>query len=306
MTTREGPQGAVGFIGLGAMGQPMTSHLLTAGLAVVGYDINPEPLRRFTDGGGIPAHDLRDVISRAEVLITSLPTFDAVREVVAAIADIHRSEAFDTTILVETSTLSVEQKFAVQAMAGASGVEVFDCPVSGTSAQALKGDLVGYLSGPDGPSADTVREVMGAICRATYWMGEFGNGIRTKLVANLLVAVHNVAAAEALLLAGRAGLDIDLVLASVGDGAGSSRMLQVRGPLMASGETHLATARVDLIQKDIVAIRLLATALGSPTPLLDVSSTIYDVAAERGLAGHDAAAVYGVLDGISETSSGIR
>jgi L-threonate 2-dehydrogenase len=308
MTTREyvGPHSAggrsthtgtvVGFIGLGAMGQPMTAHLLSAGVPVVGYDINSEAVRRFADAGGTAVGELADVVGQASLLITSLPTFSAVDEVVRAVADIRRSMPAGDTVLVESSTLSVEQKLAVRAEATPAGIEVFDCPVSGTSAQAIVGDLVAYLSGPDSPSAAVVKNVMGTICRATYWMGEFGNGIRTKLVANLLVAVHNVAAAEALLLARRAGLDVDLVLESVGDGAGSSRMLQVRGPLMAHGETHFATARVDLIQKDIAAIRLLADVLGSPTPLLDISSSIYDIAAHHGLAGHDAAAVYTVLD----------
>lgn len=295
--------GVVGFIGLGAMGQPMTSHLLRAGWQVVGYDVDPDALQLFVDRGGTPARDVSDVAGTTRLIITSLPTFSAVEQVVGALSA-YRSRTAGDTVLVESSTLSVGQKQAVRATAAAAGIEVFDCPVSGTSAQAAAGDLVAYLSGPDGPARESVATVMGAICRATYWMGEFGSGIRTKLVANLLVAVHTVAAAEALLLARRAGLDVDLVLDSVGDGAGSSRMLQVRGPLMAHADTETATARVDLIQKDIAAIRDLADGLGSPTPLLDASSPIYDTAADRGLAGHDAAAVYRVLDELNGSPRG--
>jgi L-threonate 2-dehydrogenase len=288
----------VGFIGLGAMGQPMASQLLRAGRRVAGFDTNGEAVRRFAENGGTPARDVVDVAAQASRVITCLPNFSAVDEVVGVLAGAQSSGRLEGTILIESSTLSVEQKLAVQSRATAAGIEMFDCPISGTSAQAGNGDLVGYLSGPAGHTAEAVREVLDVICRATYWMGEFGNGIRTKLVANLLVAVHNVAAAEALLLARRAGLDIELVLESVGDGAGSSRMLQVRGPLMARGDTHPATARVDLFQKDIAAIRLLADELGCPTPLLDTSAQIYDLAADNGMRSHDAAAVYRVLDGL--------
>jgi 3-hydroxyisobutyrate dehydrogenase-like beta-hydroxyacid dehydrogenase len=302
MTTLEHTATAVGFIGLGAMGQPMTSHLSQAGVQVVGYDINSDAVQRFTAHGGTPARDIPEVMRQASVVITSLPTFSAVRDVVDVLADTHRSGSGDGTVVIESSTLSLDQKKAVQATATAAGIEIFDCPISGTSAQAINGDLVAYLSGPQNDSLDVVRDVMSAVCRATYWTGEFGNGTRMKLVANLLVSIHNVATAEALLLARRAGLDLDLVIESVGDGAGSSRMLQVRGPLMARGEVEHATARVDLFQKDIAAIRLLAEELGSPTPLLDASSKIYDLAADDGRAGQDAAAVYCILDELQRSS----
>jgi putative dehydrogenase len=276
----------VGFVGLGAMGQPMTSHLLRAGIPVLAFDIDAGAVDRFAANGGTPARDVAEIAERASLVITSLPSFAAVQDVVGVLTD---------TVLIEASTLALGQKLAVRAMADAAGVTVYDCPISGTGAQAVAGDIVAYLSGPEAPALTEVRRVLAAMCRATYWMGEFGNGTRMKLVANLLVTVHNVATAEALLLARRAGLDLDLVLESVGDGAGASRMLAVRGPLMASGAVEQATARVDLFQKDIAAIRSLAAELGCPTPLLDASSPVYDLAAERGMAGHDAAAVFIVL-----------
>lgn len=286
----------IGFIGLGAMGQPMTSTLLNQEFPVIGYDIDADAKQRFARRGGNPAQDIAAVVRQARVVVTSLPSFAAVQRVTEAIVDACQRFSVDDLVLVESSTLTLEQKHAVRIMAATAGIEVYDCPVSGTSAQAAKGDLIAYLSGPQGRGVAEVQQVMSAICRATYWMGEYGNGVKTKLVANLLVAVHNVVTAEALLLARRAGLDVNQVLDSIGDGAGSSRMWQVRGPLMASGEVEHATARVDLFQKDIAAIRQLAQALDSPTPMLDASARIYDRAADAGMFGHDAAAVYCVLD----------
>ena len=131
--------------------------------------------------------------------------------------------------------------------------------------------------------------------RQIHDLGEFGNGTRLKLVANLLVAVHNLSTAEALLLADRAGLDLDDVLPALVDGAGSSRMLKVRGPLMLRGDYEPATARVEMFRKDLRAIRELADDLATPTPLLSVTSTLYDAAAGQGRADQDTASIYATL-----------
>src|SRR5262245_47684836 len=117
----------VGFVGLGAMGQPMTAHLARAGIPVLGFDIEAEAVRRFADAGGTPARDVAEIAERASLVITSLPSFAAVEDVVGLLTD---------TILVEASTLALEQKLAIQAKAAAAGVTAYDCPISGTGAQA--------------------------------------------------------------------------------------------------------------------------------------------------------------------------
>jgi L-threonate 2-dehydrogenase len=120
-----------------------------------------------------------------------------------------------------------------------------------------------------------------------------------KLVANLLVAVHTAAAAEALLLAERSGLDPASVLEAVGDGAGSSRMLQVRGPLIEQRRYEPATARVSIFEKDMTAIRALAADVSAPTPLLDTVAPLYSEASRQGRADHDAASVFEVISTMS-------
>ncbi|HKC43725.1 MAG TPA: NAD-binding protein, partial [Burkholderiales bacterium] len=122
-----------------------------------------------------------------------------------------------------------------------------------------------------------------------------GAGSKMKYVANLLVAIHNVAAAEAFTLARKAGLDPALVLKVIGDGAGSSRMFQVRGPMMVAEDYADATMKVEVWQKDMHIIGEFATGLGCPTPLFATSAPLYTAAMASGHAQHDTAAVCAVL-----------
>ncbi|GAA1904292.1 2-hydroxy-3-oxopropionate reductase [Nocardioides lentus] len=288
-----GPLAPVGFVGLGAMGTPMSGHLLAAGRRVLGHDPSEPAVRRLAERGGTPA-PLAEIATASDVVITSLPSTAAVRDVLGALAAGARDRERPLVVL-ETSTLALSDRFALREEVADARLALVDCPLSGTSAQAELGDLVAYLGGCPDWAADLVGPVLGAVCRDTHDVGDFGDGTRMKLVANLLVAVHNVAAAEALQLARRAGLDPGLVLEAVGDGAGASRMLAVRGPLMVAGAYEPATAKVSIFDKDLRAIRELAADLGAATPLLGAVSAVYAEAMAQGRADQDAAAVHEVL-----------
>ena len=132
--------------------------------------------------------------------------------------------------------------------------------------------------------------------RAQVNVGKFGNGMRMKLVANLLVAIHNVAAAEAVLLGKRLGLDASDVVRVVGDGAGSSRMLQVRGPLMAKRNWQDATMKVSIWQKDMSIIGQALAQTSTPAPLFAACAPIYHAAQALGLGEQDTASVMAVLE----------
>jgi len=117
-----------------------------------------------------------------------------------------------------------------------------------------------------------------------------------KFVANLLVAIHNVSTAEALVLGRKAGLDANTMVKVLADGAGSSRMLQVRGPMMVKRNYSPAAMKVGIWQKDMQIIGEFARELGSPTPLFDATASIYDAAIAAGFAEQDTAAVCAVLE----------
>lgn len=275
----------VGFVGLGVMGSAMSGHLLAAGIEVLGYDVDPRRLTEHRGRGGLTASSVRDVCRRCDLVVTSLPSE-------AAFAEVVRDLTADVTV-VETSTLSLEAKLAARRRLGA---RLLDCPLSGTGAQARDKDVVVFVSGDDTAAKQRVGVVLEAFARSWHDVGAFGNGTRLKIVANLLVAIHNLASAEALLLARRAGLDPEPALRALADGAGSSRMLEVRGPAMLAGEYEPAAMRVELFRKDLDIITSFAQAVGSPTPLFSASARFYDTALAQGRGHQDTACVFDVLD----------
>jgi 3-hydroxyisobutyrate dehydrogenase-like beta-hydroxyacid dehydrogenase len=282
--------GHIGFIGLGIMGSALSGHLQAGGYSVIGYDIDVGRAAEHRARGGMTAASVASVVQSAQIVITSLPSTAAL----ATVVDEAAAQGRHDLIMVDTSTLGIEAKQAARARLEQCGGVLLDAPLSGTGAQARERDLVIFLSG-DMAAKASVQPVLAAMSRAVYDAGSFGQGSRLKFVANLLVAVHNVAAAEALLLADRAGLDLDLVLAAVADGAGSSRMFEVRGPLMVRGQYEPATVRLEVFMKDLAIIDAFATDCQSPTPMLTAARAVYAAAIAEGRKDQDSAAVMAVL-----------
>lgn len=285
---------AVGMIGLGIMGSAMAGSLLAAGYRVVGCDVLPAARKGLARRGGIAVASADAVARRTGVVITSLPSVAALDAVAAGLAGAPRRDL----VVVETSTLPIEAKARARRTLAHAGATLLDCPLSGTGAQARTRDLVVYASGPRGPYRRVI-PVLEGFARAHYHVGPFGAGSRMKFVANLLVAIHNVAAAEAMTLALKAGLDPAQVLTVIGDGAGSSRMFQVRGPLMVANDYSEATMKVAVWQKDMRIIGEFAAALDCPTPLFAASAPIYNAAMASGHALDDTASVCAVLEAMA-------
>jgi 3-hydroxyisobutyrate dehydrogenase-like beta-hydroxyacid dehydrogenase len=281
----------VGMVGLGIMGSAMSANLARAGFHVVGYDIAPRRGAELRRSGGIAARSPREVAKRANIIVTSLPSANALSEVAAELAE----SASRGTIIIETSTLPIAAKEAARNALARRGVILLDCPLSGTGAQARVKDLIIYVSGDRAAYRKAV-PVMEGFTRANYYVGAFGAGSKMKFVANLLVAIHNVAAAEAMVLGMKAGLDPALVLKVVSDGAGSSRMFQVRGPMMVKGDYSEATMKNEVWQKDMTIIADFARKIDCPTPLFAASAPIYNAAMAMGLAKEDTGAVCAVLE----------
>jgi 3-hydroxyisobutyrate dehydrogenase-like beta-hydroxyacid dehydrogenase len=284
-------QQMVGMVGLGIMGSAMSTNLAHAGFRVVGFDVVPRRRAQFARSGGVATKSPRDVVRRANIIVTSLPSAEALSEVAAELAQ----SAGRGTIVIETSTLPIPVKEAARDVLARRGVVLLDCPLSGTGAQARVKDLILYASGDRAAYTKTI-SVMQGFTRANYYVGPFGAGSKMKFVANLLVAIHNVAAAEAMVLGMKAGLDPALVLKVVSDGAGGSRMLQVRGPMMVKGDYSEATMKNEIWQKDMTIIGEFARTLECPTPLFSASAPIYNAAMAMGLGKEDTGAVCAVLE----------
>jgi 3-hydroxyisobutyrate dehydrogenase-like beta-hydroxyacid dehydrogenase len=284
----------IGVIGVGIMGSAMSANLLKAGYGVIGYDIDSGQVDALVRKGGSGADCCREVAEQADVVITSLPSVEALQQVVNA-KDGLVSAAKKNLIVIETSTLTLEAKQSAHDSLNSVGMEILDCPLSGTGSQAVKKDIVVYASG-NRQACEACDPIFNGFSRANYYVGEFGMGSKMKFVANLLVTIHNVSAAEALVLGMKAGLEPEIMIKAISDGGGTSRMFEVRGPLMAAEKYDQATMKMDMHQKDIKIISDFATKLNCPTPLLSAAAQIYTAALAKGRAKQDTAAVCAVLE----------
>ncbi|HJS71538.1 MAG TPA: NAD(P)-dependent oxidoreductase [Acidimicrobiia bacterium] len=280
----------IGVIGLGVMGSAMARNLVGAGHDVLGYDIDPSRLTTLADFGGEPAHSAGEVSAIAEIVVFSLPTTDALAVVAGEVAE----AGSEGLICLETGTFPLAAKEAARDLLAASGIELLDTPLSGTGLQAADATLVVFASGSE-QGFERARPVFDAIGRSTHYLGEFGNGSKMKYVANLLVAVHGLAAAEAHALGIAAGLDPGRVQEVMEDGVGSSKIFEIRGPMMVADD-YPAAARLDILLKDSRIIREFARSVGAPTPLLDATVPNYEAASAAGLGDLDAAALCRYLE----------
>ena len=289
----------VGVAGLGIMGSAISANLAAAGIATLGYDIVAKRRKAAAAAGVSAAKDIRDLARNAPIVLTSLPSTESLLAVAREIAQAQGI----AKIVIETSTLPIADKESARAVLEKRGVTLLDCPLSGTGAQARTRDLAVYASGPRSAFKRCVR-VFEGFARTHVYLGEFGNGSKMKFLANLLVAIHNVSAAEALVLARKAGIDPALAVAVLGDGAGASRMLQIRGPMMARGEYGDATMKVGVWQKDMKIIAEFARALDCPTPLFSATAPIYNAAMAQGFGAADTASVCAVLENLAGVKRG--
>ncbi len=284
----------VGMIGLGIMGSAMSTNLLKDGFTVIGYDVLDDCVQAHVKRGGVAGASVRGVAEKAEIIITSLPSVAAFEAVIWGDNGLLTATG-SAPIIVETSTLEIGVKRHGHDALKDAGIVMLDCPLSGTGAQARTKDLVVYASG-DQSSYERCIPVYEGISRSNHHVGEFGNGSKMKFVANLLVAIHNASTAEALVLGMKAGLDPKDIFKVIGDGAGSSRMFEIRGPMMVEGDYGDATMKNSVWQKDMRIIADFARAIGCPTPLFSSTEPLYKAAMEQGRGAQDTASICAVLE----------
>lgn len=280
----------VGIVGLGIMGGAIARNLIERGWHVVGFDTDPAKCMELADAGVAIVESVAHVARNAPILMTSLPTPAAVESVATAIA----GSGAPPRIVAELSTLTLADKLKFEAILKAAGHIPLDCPLSGTGAQAKMRDLIVYASG-DSAAIARCGQLFADFAKQSADLGVFGNGSRMKFVANHLVAIHNVATAEAMILAERAGLDAKMVVELVGPGAGGSRMFQMRAPMMVEGKYVPATMKISTWKKDMAIIAEFADDVGCQTPLFTLTQPVYTQAMAMGLGDQDTASVFEVL-----------
>jgi 3-hydroxyisobutyrate dehydrogenase/glyoxylate/succinic semialdehyde reductase len=280
----------VGIVGLGIMGGAIARNLVERGWRVIGFDAHPAKNAELSLAKVAIAADVAALARDVPIIMTSLPTPAAVHKVAQEIA----SSGQQSRIVIELSTLSLADKLRFETILRTAGHVALDCPLSGTGAQAKLRDLVVYASG-DSKAIEKCMGLFSDFAKQSADLGRYGNGSRMKFIANHLVAINNVAAAEAMLLAERAGLDPKMVVEMVGPGAGGSRMFQMRAPMMVERVYEPATMKVSTWKKDMAIIAEFADDVGCDTPLFTLTQPVYTEAMAMGLGDQDTASVFEVL-----------
>jgi L-threonate 2-dehydrogenase len=280
-----------GIIGLGIMGGAIARNLVERGWVIAGFDIDRAKCDALASAGVEIAASAADVARRTPVIMTSLPSAKAALDVAKEVA----GSGAPSRIVAELSTLSLADKLAFATTLETAGHIPLDCPLSGTGAQAETRDLVIYASG-DSAAIARLEPLFLDFGKQFADLGAYGNGSRMKFVANYLVAIHNVATAEAMVLGMRAGLDPRQIIDIVGPGAGGSRIFELRAPMMADNRYEPPTMRMSTWRKDMSIIGDFAHALGCATPLFAASGAIYDAGLAMQLGDLDTASVCRVIE----------
>lgn len=281
----------VGIIGLGRMGLPIAKNLLEAGFSVLGYRRGNKSA--FTDSGGTAAGSCREVAEHADIVITCLHEdsfYDAFSGPSGLIHGAHKG-----LVVVDLSTAPIKTKerelHALQSMQAF----MLDCPISGTPMMAATKQAVIFASG-EKAAYETCLPVLDAIAINRFYLGPFGAGMKMKYIANLLLAIHNVAAAEAMVLSAKANLDPELVLKVISPSIAGSTAFTTRALMMTQGRyLPPAPGPIQAMSEVIGMIDVFARNNHSPTPLFSLAARYYEQAMEEGRGEQDIAAIYALL-----------
>ena len=291
----------VGIVGLGLLGHAVASRLITSGHHVIGYDTVPACVDALKALGGEAASSTAGLAAAVDTVCTVLPSLPIVESVILGAGGVVASARPGTTV-IQMSTISPTLAERLARDVTARGLGFLDCPISGTSGMVERGQGIIFVGG-ERALFDRRQAMLECVLPRAVFVGRAGQAMTLKLVANLLVALNSAAAAEALLMVKRAGLDQALALEVLTAGAATSRMLEVRGPMILR-EEFPAQMKLDLFMKDLHLIQDAARAVGAPLPLTDVAERLYATVAEGGHGGEDLAVVVRALEQIKPLAVG--
>lgn len=252
----------IGFVGVGQMGLPMARNLLAAGRSLVVHDVNPAALEAIEKDGAAIAQSPTEVADRTEVVLVSLPAPPVVEAVALGEQGLVKGKAIKAYVDLST-TGSVVAAQVAEALAG-TGIQCLDCPVSGGERGAVAGSLSLMVAG-DRALYETLEPVLHPIGKKHFYVGEaVGQGQTLKLCNNFLSAANNLAAAEAMVTAAKAGLDPDVALDVINASSGqNSATDQKFRELVLSGAFN-KSMKTRLLHKDLSLFTQEAEALGVP------------------------------------------
>ena len=285
----------VGFIGVGKIGLPISENLIKSGYRVLGY--RRSSLADFEKIGGVPAKSPAEIGNQCDIVLSCVPTPEAMEEVVSGPQGLIHS-ARPGQIIVELGSHPVPDKQKHVAPLAKKGAAYLDGEVSGTPGMVSARKAVIYLGG-DAEAAKKVEPVIKGFSDMCLYFGPFGAATKVKLVNNLLVAINIAATAEAMALGLKAGVDVDLMIKAIASGSGGSTQFGIRAPWMAKRQFHPVQGQAALLFHYFHMIQQWADETGTATPLLNKSIELYQKCVDMGLGeSHDVAVMIDVINAL--------
>jgi len=289
----------VGFVGVGKIGLPISQNLITSGYRVLGF--RRSSMAEFEKAGGIPARSPTAIGAEADIVFSCLPSSEALEEVMQGPNGLVHS-AHPGQIIVELGSHPVSLKQRQIGPLAAKGAVFLDGEVSGTPGMVAERKAVIYLAGEEA-AAKKVEHVVKGFADLCLYFGPFGAASKVKLINNLLVALNIAATAEAMALALKAGIDVDLMIKAIAAGSGGSTQFAIRAPWMAQRRFLPVQGTVPALLHYFDMIGDLADSVGVATPLLDRAAELYRRFIELGLGDRDVAAMVDVIASLPRAKS---
>lgn len=282
----------IGIAGTGRMGTAFARRLIETGHEVTVWNRTPERTTHAADVGAGIAADLAALTS-CDVILISLTNADAVD----AVADGLVAAGIDGRLVVDMSTVLPDESRAVAARIMAAGGDFVDCPVGGTVAPALKGQLLGMAGGSDAAFAQA-KPILEQLCRRVEHLGPAGSGAQMKLAINLPLAIYWQTLAEAMTLLEGTGIPAEKAVSLIADSSAGPTVLKNRAQVVVdtlAGTDQPGTFDIAGLAKDLDLALRFAAAGGNRLPLSEAARASYDRALAEGLGRFDGATLTRML-----------
>ncbi len=284
----------IGIAGAGRMGTAFARRLMETGHEVAIWNRTPARTAEAEKAGARVASDLAG-LAKAEIILISLTDAAAVH----AVADGLVAAGIGGRLVVDLSTLLPEESRAIAAKVTAAGADFVDCPVGGTVAPALKGQLLGMAGGSDAAFA-RAKPVLEQLCRRVEHLGPAGSGAQMKLAVNLPLAIYWQTLAEALTLLKGAGIPAEQAISLIADSSAGPTVLKNRAQVVVdtlAGKDQPGTFDIAGLAKDLDLALRFAAANGGRLALSEAARASYDRALKEGLGRFDGASLTRMLVG---------
>ena len=279
----------IGSIGLGNIGEPMAINLIQSGYSVIGFDVIEKP--KFVSAGGLQAKTIEELSKQTDLIVQSLPTVQALETTVDELIEFGRSGQ----IIIELSSYPLKNKKLQASRLAEHGITMLDCEISGLPFMVEDRSATIFQSG-DQETIESIQVVFEAMTNKRVNLGEFGAATKMKLLANMMVAIHNCVAGEVLNLAQKADIDLDEAIKALSKSAAGSVTFSNKAPIMITREFESGAGPFRHMFNYLRRVSGLAKDVGASTPLLDTIHQYYEKAEAEGRADQDIAAIIEMLE----------